>query len=316
VSLRAVFFLLLLGNLVFLVWSHFIDVPAETPHIDTTAQLPRLRLADEASTGDDAAKSDGATPSARTRSGAGAATGGASAPAAPARGAPSSSPQAAAPRPAPGADRPTAATPAPTPSTPTPPAEPYARTAASPVPPRALSRCITVGPFDDEKRASNATQLLLDRGFHPRQHTDMGPPERRYWVYVGDLGSAAAEDQALGRLKASGLDDAQPMPDSAQGRRLSVGYFSERSGAERRAQAVRALGLAAAIAERHQSEATRWVDVDLNGSTQTLPMDGLLSLQDAGSKLEIKACPAVASANATGGTDGLGRIDTAAASIR
>lgn len=272
-SLRAIFFLLLLGNLVFLVWARFIDVPAETPHVDTTAHLPRLHLADEASTAV-SPKSDGASKPARAPSGAGA-PGAAASPASP------TSPQAAVRESsmAPGS---------------------FARTAATAAPASALSRCITVGPFGDEKRASDATQLLLGRGFHPRQHTDMGPPERRYWVYVGDLAGTAEQEQALQRLQASGLDDAQAMPDAGQGRRLSVGFFSERSGAERRARAVRALGLDAAIAERQQNEVTRWVDVDLNGSGQTLPMDGLLSLQDAGSKLEIKACPAVASANATG----------------
>jgi SPOR domain len=308
VSLRAIFFLLLLGNLVFLVWARFIDVPAETPHIDTTAQLPRLRLADEASTGDASPKSAGtsAAPRARNGGGTGAASGGGNGQGgAPAQATPTSPPQTAAPRPtaAPGPGAATAVTPVA-------PAESFARTVANSAPSRALGRCITVGPFEDEKRASDATQLLLDRGFHPRQHTDTGPPERRYWVYVGDLGSAAEQEQALRSLQASGLDDAQAMPDSSQGRRVSVGFFSERSGAERRARAVRALGLAAAIAERNQSEATRWVDVDLNGSSQTLPMDGLLSLQNAGSKLEIKTCPAVASANATGG------LDTTAASIR
>jgi hypothetical protein len=270
VSLRAIFFLLLLGNLVFLVWARFIDVPAETPHVDTTAHLPRLHLADEASTAV-SPKSDGASKPPRAPSGAGA-PGATASPASPA------SPHAAVPQSsmAPGSALATAA------------------------PASVLSRCITVGPFGDEKRASDATQLLLGRGFHPRQHTDMGPPERRYWVYVGDLAGAAEQEQALHRLQGSGLDDAQPMPDAGQGRRLSVGFFSERSGAERRARAVRALGLDAAIAERQQNEVTHWVDVDLNGSSQTLPMDGLLSLQDAGSKLEIKACPAVASANATG----------------
>jgi len=81
------------------------------------------------------------------------------------------------------------------------------------------------------------------------------------------------------------------MPGSDQGRRVSVGLFSERTGAERRARAVRNLGLDAQIEPRAGTDAARWVDVDITASLETLPTEALLSLQRPGERLEVKECP-------------------------
>ena len=300
-SLRALFFLLLLANLAFLAWAHLIDVPADAPRVDSTSHLPRLRLADEAQA--EAQSSASVTHPLLAR--------GASSPA-----------DAAAPTPR------SSVTPAPQASSSAAPASAAAGslgTSASGVSPPAAAppglaaassggttsgtagavagaapRCITVGPFADAQQATEAADLLRERGFHPRQHADSSTPERRFWVYVSGFDSYASEQRAITRLQASGIEDAQAMPDAGEGRRVAVGLFSERGGAERRARAVRTLGFTASIEERKQSEPAHWVDVDLNSSTQTLPMDALLSLQETASKLEVRACPVAGQANAVG----------------
>jgi hypothetical protein len=161
---------------------------------------------------------------------------------------------------------------------------------AQPVPVTPPAHCVTVGPFGDNARAVRAVQLLHDRGFTPRQRGE-GEARQGFWVYVGGLSTEAQQNDVIQRLQRSGIQDAQVMPGSEQGRRVSVGLFSERDGADRRARAVKALGLSAEIAERKQTAAAYWVDVDLNASTQTLPTDGLLSLQESGARLEIHECP-------------------------
>ena len=70
------------------------------------------------------------------------------------------------------------------------------------------------------------------------------------------------------------------------------GLFSERDRAEKRAQAVKRLGYAAEVTERKQSGSVYWVDLDLSANDRTVPTEGLLSLEDAGSRLEIRVCPA------------------------
>ena len=162
---------------------------------------------------------------------------------------------------------------------------------ARPVPVTPPPHCVTAGPFSDNARAARAAQLLRDRGFSPRQRGE-GEARQGFWVYVGGLASEAQQNDVIKRLERSGIQDAQAMPESDQGRRVSVGVFSERDGAERRARAVKALGLSADITERKQAAAAYWIDVDLNSSTQTLPTDGLLSVQESGARLEIHECPA------------------------
>ena len=174
-------------------------------------------------------------------------------------------------------------------STPTPATSDTASPAAAP--PATTQRCVTVGPFSDPARADKAAVLLRDRGFSPRQRSEAGGAWQGFWVYIGGLKSRTDQAQVLQRLEQSGIRDAHVMPQSEEGWRVSVGLFSERSGADRRARAVHDLGLNAEVVERKQPAAMYWMDLNLEGSAQTLPMEGLFSLQDIGERLEVRECP-------------------------
>ena len=82
------------------------------------------------------------------------------------------------------------------------------------------------------------------------------------------------------------------MPPSENDGRVSVGLFSARDGAERRARAVRSLGLDAQIEERPAIDAGHWLDVELDATHQTLSMDGLQSIGGANSRVAVQECPA------------------------
>jgi hypothetical protein len=279
--IRAAFFLVLLANLAFLTWASLIDRPAASPPASATARLPRLQLASEVrpqsvpvpdkspptnvSTGAGPNGDPGAAPSGATG-----ATPNAGAPAAGAAG---------------GAGSGAAGASAAAPVTATP--EVAAASGNAPL----GAHCVSVGPFADPSRSAQGATLLRARGFSPRQRAEAGEPWSGYWVYVGELTGEAQQTEVMRRLERSGISDAQVMPSSEEGRRVSVGLFTERQGAERRAKAVRDLGLKAEIAERKQTPPAYWVDLDFSSSTQTLPMEGLLSLEDTGVRLEIRECP-------------------------
>jgi hypothetical protein len=158
------------------------------------------------------------------------------------------------------------------------------------------SRCVSVGPFNDLTRAAKSAALLRERGFTPRQRAEQGETWNGYWVYVGGLKTQADEKKVLKSLEQAGLNDAQPMPEASDGRRVSVGLFSEKDRAEKRAQAIKRLGLDAAIVERKQPGTVYWVDMDLGANDRTVPTEGLLSIDDANSRLEIRVCPTEGSA--------------------
>jgi len=112
-----------------------------------------------------------------------------------------------------------------------------------------------------------------------------------FWVYVDGLGSAADESKLIKALERAGISDAQPMPGGQ--RRVSVGLFSERDRAEKRAQAVKRLGYEPEITERRQAGTVYWVDLDVGSPERPVSTEGLLSIESAGSRLEVRVCPAL-----------------------
>jgi len=157
--------------------------------------------------------------------------------------------------------------------------------------PDARGRCVSVGPFNELAQAARGAALLRERGFNPQQRAEQGEMWDGFWVYVGELGSAADEAKVMKTLEHAGISDAHAMPVSQSGRRVSVGLFSERDRAEKRAQAVKRLGYAAQITERRQAGTVYWVDLDVGPNERSIPTEGLLSLESSGSRLEIRVCP-------------------------
>jgi len=153
------------------------------------------------------------------------------------------------------------------------------------------ARCLTVGPFKDVARSDRAISLLRDRGFDPLQRTESGSAWAGYWVYVGDLKSEAEQAEVLRKLEAAGIMDAHSMPDTGSGLQVSVGLFSDRGGADRRQRSVERMGLSAAIMEKNQNGTLYWVDLNPDSSRQPVPTEGLIALEESGSRLEMKVCP-------------------------
>ncbi len=288
--MRVTFLLLVLANLAFLAWAALVDVTAEPPE-DGISRLPRLQLLSEVRAPQPSASQPSATHPSGPASGApgvasgapgatsgvpGPANGGATGMnAASSQGVPSS-----------GASQSPLANPDP---------------AVSPTVSASTDRCVTIGPFSDLERASEATELLRQRGFSPRPRVETPRQPAGYWVYIGGLGSQSAETSTVRRLKQNGLTDARIMPASdEEQRRVSVGLFTRRKDAERRARAVRGLGLEVQIEEQHPAQAAHWVDVSLDASTQALPAASLLALEEDGSRLEIAECPSSAPPAAAG----------------
>lgn len=112
-----------------------------------------------------------------------------------------------------------------------------------------------------------------------------------YWVSVGGLRTPADETKLMKALDRAGIRDARVMPDEPDGRRVSVGLFSERERADKRAQAVKKLGYNPDVTERTQPGTVYWVDMDVGTNERAVPTDGLLSLEDVSSRIEVRVCP-------------------------
>jgi hypothetical protein len=227
---RYAFFALLLANLVYFAWAHWIDIPPPAALSDATARLPQLKLAEEL----------------------------------------------------PPEQRPKANT-APE------------KTALSETP-----GCFSIGPFGDLTNSAQAAALLKAKGFDPRQRAETSQTTGGYWVYVGGIKTQADADKALVTLEHAGIRDALVMPETSDtGRRLSLGLYSERARAERRAQAVQQAGLKAEVAERRIPGTVYWVDLAPLPGMNTIPLQDLFA-EGVRSHIALQPCPAAPAKPATG----------------
>jgi hypothetical protein len=170
-----------------------------------------------------------------------------------------------------------------------PPPPASARKTALQMPP-AATRCMSVGPFSDPASAARGGAQLLEKGFAPVQRSEEGEVPKGFWVYIGGLTSNVEVARVLRTLDQASIQDAHLMPGTGEARRVSVGLFSERQRADRRAAAVRKLGLQPEVAERKLPGTVFWEDVTLPAGTSSLPTKNL-SGEGTDSPIAAVPCP-------------------------
>ncbi len=156
---------------------------------------------------------------------------------------------------------------------------------------RAVSHCASFGPLTNREALAAVGTALRARSFSPRERATRTEAPDGYWVYIDNLNDSQARARALKRLARAGVRDAAALPTNGQ---VSVGLFSEQSGAELRASAVRAAGLEPIIKPRLQLVDEYWYDVD---STSDVPLPSVGALM-AGINVDTmpawSACPVAA----------------------
>jgi len=151
--------------------------------------------------------------------------------------------------------------------------------------------CLTLGPFETLDNSAHAAALLQAKGFDARQRAEGGQTTDGYWVYIGGLKTQADADQALETLERAGITDALVMPETTEvGRRLSLGLYSERTRADRRAQTARQVGLDAQIVERKLPASAYWLDLTLPPGNGTVPLEDLFA-EGVSPRITLQPCP-------------------------
>ncbi len=165
--------------------------------------------------------------------------------------------------------------------------------AAQPLPALRLdtdASCVSLGPFVDLTEAARASAGLREAGLGPRQRAADGPVWAGYWVSLTGIANVDDAERIIERLRQFGVGDAYLMPAEDEGPTISLGLFTERPRALRRADEVRALGYKPDISERQRSGTVYWIDVDIR-SPEQLPDP---ATYDSGSgrifRLEVQPC--------------------------
>lgn len=168
--------------------------------------------------------------------------------------------------------------------------------------PVVTTACMSVGPFPDVTNSAQAAALLQQKGFTPKQRAAQGDTLQGYGVFVSGIKSEAEADKVLVTLEHNGIKDALVMPASADaGRRISLGLFSERSRADKRAEAVKVLGLKPEVIERKIPGTVYWVDLAPQPGMDSVPLQDLFA-EGVSSKVSVMPCPEPQQTAASGGS--------------
>ena len=154
------------------------------------------------------------------------------------------------------------------------------------------SNCLSVGPFRDLAAAVQGSATLQSAGFFPRQRLEQGELWVGYWVNLQNLPSRNAAETAMAQLKEHGVTDAYIMPSTDSSSVLSLGIFSDRGRAQRRADEIHGYGFDPQITDRKRTGAAYWLDVDLTADKHSIDPAILQTEPGKVVRLEIQPCPA------------------------
>jgi hypothetical protein len=167
---------------------------------------------------------------------------------------------------------------------------------ASGAPLAAQASCRSIGPFASEAESGRAAGAFRDGGYDAHTRTEESRVAEGFWVSLPQQRNAAAETRLLARLARAGITDASVMTET-DARRISVGIFSERERADRRAAELRRLGLTADVTERLHIGTSWWVDLQLRTPQELAEAEAFN--RDGSSQLALKPCPPAAAAAST-----------------
>ncbi len=154
-----------------------------------------------------------------------------------------------------------------------------------------MARCSSLGPLSDPAAAAVVSTALRARNFSPRERLVQADVADGYWVYVDNLRDPDVRARALKRLARAGVRDAAALASSGQ---VSVGLFSEQTGANLRAAAVRAAGLEPVIEARSHPVKEYWFDVALASDVPPPAVTALVQGLNLPVPPAWGACPATA----------------------
>jgi hypothetical protein len=151
-------------------------------------------------------------------------------------------------------------------------------------------RCVSVGPFTSEAGAMKARDLA---GGRARVRSLESPGTTAYWVMLPAKTLQDATRIVL-RLRAGGVTDLEPMPPDAAGGNaaVSLGLFTERDRAERRASSLVKYAVAPEIVEQRHATTSYWLDAYLPPGAPAPDRTALARAAGEGAALESVDCPA------------------------
>lgn len=153
--------------------------------------------------------------------------------------------------------------------------------------------CAAYGPFPSDDAVQLAAGRLKPLGLDVTDHLVPGKSKQGYWVYLPPFGSKREAEAAEALLKKRGVKDIYVVTDEANRNAISLGVFTQKSGAQDRQKEMRKMGYHAQMAERFRDEPRYWLDAKgLAGALPSADMFKDLADESAPVGKALGTCPA------------------------
>ena len=123
--------------------------------------------------------------------------------------------------------------------------------------------CVSIGPFRDSDDADSAVLEYSNEGMKVLLRATTGQVFVGHWVWIRNIADEAAGKDVLAQLNAGGLHDAYLDRSDTEDLKISLGLFSDASGAEKIELQARSLDLPAEIIPSTKERSVYFVDIGL-----------------------------------------------------
>lgn len=123
-------------------------------------------------------------------------------------------------------------------------------------------RCLSLGPFAEERELAAAREKLQSQGFESEVRHAPGQIWVGYWIFLPATDTRAEAIKKVEALRERGVKDIYIEPAGDRENAVSLGVFSERDRAQRRFREIRELGFQPQIARRTREGTVFWLDFE------------------------------------------------------
>lgn len=123
-------------------------------------------------------------------------------------------------------------------------------------------RCFTVGPFRRETKAELMTSQLQKSGMAVEWRASKERRTRGYSVFLPSYPSYEAAEAVVKKLSEQGVNDYYILTDADRRNAISLGFFTLKSGSEKRVARLRSMGYRPQVEVRFDEIPVYWLDYE------------------------------------------------------
>ncbi len=128
--------------------------------------------------------------------------------------------------------------------------------------------CYTIGPFSIVSDVNRAASFFDGEEITTQQRAAAARRRAGFWVYIPPQPSLQAAREVLRYLQSKGVEDALIIAEGKKENSISVGVFSNPDKAERRREAISALGYPVEVEPLYRTQPQYWLDLELWTTTR------------------------------------------------